>query len=58
MYRIFGYNDWCEDFDYKNLTLPQVLAFCRKSQMCVIFFEGFSEKTVQRLKQIQPRIKQ
>jgi hypothetical protein len=52
MYRLHGYDDMCCNFDYKNLTLPQVLAFCRKAQNCVIFFEGFSKKTVKRLEQI------
>ena len=56
MYRIFGYDDLCIDFNYENLTLPQVVAFCRRSQNCVIFFDGLSRKTVNRLKQIQPRI--
>lgn len=45
MYRLFGYSDDCVDFDFK-CTFVQLIKFCRRNRMYVIFTSGLQPKTL------------
>lgn len=42
MYRVFGYNEFCEDFDFTSDNFVEVVKFIKNSPLSVIFVNGLS----------------
>ncbi len=43
MYRVFGYNEFCEDFDFTCDNFVKVVKFIKDSPLSVIFVNGLSK---------------
>lgn len=50
MYRCFGYNEYCEKFDFKA-TLPELYTMFKSGRfrLSVVFFDGLSDKISHKL---------
>jgi len=51
-YRVFGYNDMCEDFEYENLTFIkacQLFIKLDRNGMNVVFIDGVSSEVSNKL---------
>lgn len=49
MYRIFGYNEFCENFDFTVDNFVKAVKFIKGSPLSVIFVKGFCPKVCNRL---------
>jgi len=49
MYRVFGYNDLCDEFDTGSISFVRAIQIIRDNQFCVLFQDGLSQAVVDRL---------
>ena len=52
MYRIFGYDCWCQDFSYEVNSFVEAVKLYKNLErhLCVVFVKGMSEKVSHKLK--------